>query len=174
MVFGGAGFAAGGSQNLAAVGSDGGFTITGANGFDYAGWSVSSAGDFNGDGYDDLVIGAKSEGISPNFNGYAYVVFGGAGLTSGSNINLGAIDGVIGIHLNGVADGDYAGYSVSAAGDVNGDGFDDVIVGALNADPLTANEGEAYVIFGGNFSGGILFQGTTAAEPPPAPLPVRS
>ena len=47
---------------------------------------------------------------------------------------------------------------------MNGDGFDDVLVGALNADPLTANDGEAYVIFGGNFSGGILFQGTTAAE----------
>ena len=53
---------------------------------------------------------------------------------------------------------------MSGAGDVNGDGFDDVIVGAPTADPVTQNEGEAYVIFGGDFSGGILFNGTAAAD----------
>ena len=147
-----------------AVGSGGGFTISGAAGSDYAGHSVSSAGDFNGDGFDDILIGAAGNQVNPNYNGYSYVVFGGSSLTAGSNINLSAIDGSNGLKFVGSAYGDEAGFAVSAAGDVNGDGYDDIVVGAPYNDATAADAGSAYVIFGGNFTGSVLFDGTTAAE----------
>ena len=63
-------------------------------------------------------------------------------------MNLSTLDGSNGFKLNGVADGDYAGGSVSGAGDVNGDGFDDVIIGARYADPSGLSSGASYVVFG--------------------------
>ena len=126
---------------------------------------MSSAGDFNGDGYDDILIGSPGNQSDPNYNGYSYVVFGGASLTSGSDINLANIDGTNGIKFIGVAYGDEAGYFVGSAGDVNGDGFDDIIVSAPDTDQTSLNNaGTAYIIYGGNFSGNILFHGTSAAE----------
>ena len=148
-----------------AVGAGGGFTISGEDSSDYAGRAMSSAGDFNGDGYDDILIGSPGNQSDPNYNGYSYVVFGGASLTSGSDINLANIDGTNGIKFIGVAYGDEAGYFVGSAGDVNGDGFDDIIVSAPDTDQTSLNNaGTAYIIYGGNFSGNILFHGTSAAE----------
>ena len=76
------------------------------------------------------------------------MVFGKAGGFS-SSINLSSLSGATGFRLDGVAAGDRSGRSVSAAGDVNGDGFDDIIVGARFADPnALANAGSSYVVFG--------------------------
>ena len=61
---------------------------------------------------------------------------------------LASLDGLSGFKLSGVATGDASGYSISAAGDVNGDGFDDVIVGAAGADSNGADSGASYVVFG--------------------------
>lgn len=52
-----------------------------------------------------------------------------------TTINLASLNGLSGFRIDGVAAGDFAGYSVSDAGDVNGDGIDDLIVGAFRADP---------------------------------------
>ena len=128
---------------LSTLGS-GGLTINGAVAGDRAGFSVSDAGDVNGDGFDDLIVGAYRANFSA---GAAYVVFGSA--SPPSTIDLNAL-GASGFEINGAAGGDRAGISVSSAGDVNGDGFDDLIVGADSADPDgNFNAGSAYVLFGG-------------------------
>ena len=105
---------------------------------DYSGSSVSSAGDINGDGFDDLIIGAL---------GASYVVFGkAAGFDT--TLDLSSLNGNNGFRLDGTTGRSYSGRPVSNAGDVNGDGFDDVIVGAPNADPNGNFSGSSYVIFG--------------------------
>ena len=125
-------------------GGDGsiGFVLTGSDAKDYSGYSVSAAGDVNGDGIDDLIIGAY--GADPgrdNHAGESYVVFGSAqGFPA--IVELASLfpprggDGSRGFVLAGIDAHDNAGRAVSAAGDVNGDGIDDVIVGACCADPI--------------------------------------
>jgi hypothetical protein len=112
-----------------------GFVINGETVSDQSGYSVSSAGDVNGDGLDDLIVGARYADLSGKSNaGKSYVVFGKA---NGSAINLSAIADASnptgGFVINGEATNDYSGVSVSSAGDVNGDGLDDLIVGADKA-----------------------------------------
>lgn len=131
-----------------------GFIIQGDTAYDQAGFSVSSAGDVNGDGFDDVIIGADLGDDGGNYAGEAYVVFGttsGFGTPDGSSrqvIDLTTLTAAQGFIIQGDTDGDAAGYSVSSAGDVNGDGFDDLIVGAYNSDNGGNNAGEAYVVFG--------------------------
>ena len=132
-----------GDIDLTSLSTSAGFTIQGAAANDAAGSSVSSAGDVNGDGFDDVIIGAPGNGDGP---GKAYVVFGKAeGL---ANINLATLSEAEGFLIQGEANGGKAGSSVSSAGDVNGDGIDDLIVGASVAEGGEAGSGEAYVIFG--------------------------
>jgi hypothetical protein len=139
-----------------AGGGDGtrGFVLVGSE-LDRSGRSVSAAGDFNGDGIDDLIVGA--DGANPGGRTYAgesYVVFGStqgfpAVLPLASLDAGGGGDGSAGFGLAGVDSGDRSGYSVSAAGDVNGDGIDDLIVGAYRATPGGVfGSGESYVVFG--------------------------
>ena len=126
-----------------------GFIIQGDAGADRAGWSVSSAGDVNGDGFDDLIVGAPFGYDGGAFAGEAYVVFGKAsGFGTIDLSHLPADDGFI---IQGDAGSDQAGRSVSSAGDVNHDGYDDLIVGAPFGDDGDASAGEAYVVFGGAF-----------------------
>ena len=126
-------------------------TIFGADAGDLSASSVSSAGDVNGDGYDDILIGAHlgaSLGNARAIAGESYLIFGGATLsTSIELLSLGAA----GVTIYGADAGDKSGIAVSGAGDVNGDGFDDILVGAWNADGLSngkPDSGDSYVIFG--------------------------
>ncbi|OJA03570.1 integrin alpha, partial [Bathymodiolus thermophilus thioautotrophic gill symbiont] len=125
-----------------------GFVMNGESADDKSGYSVSSAGDVNGDGLDDLIVGAyQADPNSKSNAGKSYVVFG---KTDGSAVNLSAIAlGTGGFVINGENADDWSGYSVSSAGDVNGDGLDDLIVGARLADPDNKDKaGKSYVVFG--------------------------
>ena len=152
IVYGGANApGTGGVLDLSSLDGINGFTLTGINGFDWSGQSVSTAGDVNGDGYDDLIIGARF--ADPNGNsaaGETYVVYGGASAPGTEGVlDLSSLDGTNGFILNGIDGGDYSGQFVSSAGDVNGDGYDDLIIGANGADPNGDRSGETYVIYGG-------------------------
>jgi Ca2+-binding RTX toxin-like protein len=116
---------------------------------DTSGASVSEAGDINGDGFDDLIIGAPGANAnSPYSVGENYVVFGKAEGFAAS-LNLSDLNGSNGFKINGIDARDYSGSSVSSAGDVNGDGFDDILIGATGADPNgQSSAGESYVVFG--------------------------
>ena len=79
------------------------------------------------------------------------MVFGAVGVGAGGIIELSSLNGVNGFVLNGIDVGDRSGRPVSSAGDVNGDGIDDLIIGARYADPnLNSTAGESYVVFGRN------------------------
>jgi len=152
VVFGGSGVGSGGSLNLSALNGSNGFVINGSASFDYSGRSVSNAGDINGDGIADLIIGANFAGSNGNdYTGASYVVFGGSGVGSGGSLNLSALNGSNGFVINGSASFDLLGYSVSTAGDINGDGIADLIIGADLADPNgNTDAGSSYVVFGGS------------------------
>ncbi|CAB5504119.1 hypothetical protein AZO1586I_1238, partial [Bathymodiolus thermophilus thioautotrophic gill symbiont] len=125
-----------------------GFVIKGESENDYSGYSVSNAGDVNGDGLDDLIVGAYQASLSGKSNvGKSYVVFG---KQDNNAIELSAIvAGTGGFVIKGESENDYSGYSVSNAGDVNGDGLDDLIVGAYQASLSgKSNVGKSYVVFG--------------------------
>src|SRR4030095_12500860 len=122
---------------------------------DASGWSVSAAGDVNGDGIDDLIVGAFHGAVTQSDAGASLVVFGRDTSQSG---NFPAVfplasllpgqggDGSIGFVLSGIEYGEWSGLSVSAAGDVNGDGVDDLIIGAPRE--YDFGTGRAYVVFG--------------------------
>ena len=137
-------------NNLAGLDGSNGFILNGVDAGDRSGYSVSSAGDVNGDGYDDLIIGANHADPNGDYSGATYVVYGGAGAPGTDGVlALSALDGSNGFILNGVDESDYSGVSVSSAGDVNGDGYDDLIIGAWRADPNGNDSGETYVVYGG-------------------------
>ena len=125
----------------------GGFKITGEETCDHAGYSVSSAGDVNGDGFADLIVGALGNDAGGNYAGAAYVVFGAAGGISSVDLDAVAA-GAGGFKITGEYANDRAGFSVSSAGDVHGDGFADLIVGAADTDEGGNQAGAAYVVFG--------------------------
>jgi Ca2+-binding RTX toxin-like protein len=133
--------------NLSTLNGSNGFAINGIATNDTAGRSVSSAGDVNGDGFDDLIIGATGAGPNGSASGQSYVVFGSRSGFS-PTLNLSTLNGSNGFAINGIAAGDNSGVSVSSAGDVNGDGIDDLIIGANGADPNGSGSGQSYVLFG--------------------------
>ena len=96
------------------------------------GYSVACAGDVNGDGYPDIIVGADAYS---SYTGRAYIYFGGPAMNNTPDVIL-----------TGETTNSLFGYSVSAAGDVNGDGYADVIVGAYSYSSAT---GRAYIYFGG-------------------------
>jgi hypothetical protein len=103
------------------------------------GYSVGTAGDVNGDGWDDAIIGA------PGYDGEESTNLGAAFVFYGSDSGLAAEPDWA---FYGDQEGGWFGTSVSTAGDVNGDGFDDVVIGAPRYDDRWTDEGAAFVFFG--------------------------
>lgn len=130
---------------LGALG-DNGFRIDGAEQYDYAGTAVATAGDVNGDGRSDVLVGAP--GADPNgksSSGTVYVVFGKA---SNTVVNLRGL-GTSGFQIHGANVNDRLGASLALAGDVNGDGRADLLLGAPTASNTGRIEsGSAYVVYG--------------------------
>ncbi len=138
-------------------------TITGVTDLDQLGYSVSTAGDVNGNTSDDIIVGAYGvDGRDTNDNGAAYVFLsdGDGGIP---DCNMGDKTPCIADTTTyGAAAEDWLGFSVSTAGDVDGDTFDDVIVGAYGVDGVGTNSGAAY-IFPGSADGTSDTAATTIA-----------
>ncbi|WGM38388.1 hypothetical protein [Caulobacter sp. NIBR1757] len=126
-------------SNLGAAGT----VINGANVYDLAGLALTAAGDVNGDGIGDFIVGASAADPNGNSSGVVYVVFGVQGGLP-STLNLASLNGANGFAIHGGAALELAGYSVSGGGDFNGDGLADIAIGA----PGVANGGAAYIVFG--------------------------
>lgn len=155
VVYGGAKVGNSGAINLSTLNGENGLVLQGISSGDYSGYSVSAAGDINGDGIDDVIIGAmRADPRGASNAGASYVVFGGESVASASTIELSSLNGSNGFALNGVTAFDLSGISVSSAGDVNGDGIDDVIIGAMRANPNeNYDASESYVLFGNDSLG---------------------
>ncbi len=127
-----------------------GLRIDGATADSYSGWSVSGAGDVNGDGLNDVVIGAPFDSADEYWAGSSYIIYGQPN-NQATNIDLATplVPSSTGFKIDGTDARSWNGWSVSGAGDVNGDGKDDVIVGADGDDSLGRNgNGTAYIIYG--------------------------
>jgi Ca2+-binding RTX toxin-like protein len=147
--------------DLATLSPNDGFTISGDALGDQFGRSVSNAGDVNGDGIDDLIIGADRGDDGGTDAGEAYVILGRAGTTR-SDIDVTSLAASDGFIIRGDSTGDRAGRSVSAAGDVNNDGIDDLVVGAFFEDTGGFRAGASYIIYGNRNFGAI--NGTASGE----------
>jgi hypothetical protein len=143
---------------------DGGFVMNGPSRYDYAGGSVASAGDVNGDGLDDLIVSAIR--CDDYYAGCTYVVFG---KTDNSAIDLSKIAaGNGGFVVFGHGFLEYSGESVAGAGDVNGDGLADLIVGASQGDAPGGSSGggagRSYVVFGKTSTAPVSASAITAGR----------
>ncbi|MFO0690053.1 MAG: FG-GAP-like repeat-containing protein [Myxococcota bacterium] len=121
------------------------------------GISVSSAGDVNGDGYSDVVVGAVDYTSGENLEGAAFVFLGSAaGIPDGD-------PGTAAAQLESNQADSWFGHKVAGGSDVNGDGYSDVIVGAQHyvSGPSNANQGAAFVFLGS--AGGIVGRNPTTA-----------
>ncbi len=148
LLLGGAGLA----MDLSLAAADASFL--GEAGDNVAGQSMARGGDLDGDGYADLLIGALSNG--PYLDaGQAYIVFGGP-TPYGMHTDLASVDA----SFQGEADQDEASTGLAGGGDVDGDGYDDLVVGAPGSDEPGGNAGQAYLVLGG--TGGWAMQTSLA------------
>lgn len=128
-----------GSKNILSLSLSQMDSYIGINSNDYTGTLVAPAGDLNNDGVPDLLIGS----YRPNSKaGSVYVLYGGKNM---QGFRLNALTLSTGFTFNGVTSGDYVGFSACGEYDVNGDGIDDLVVGAPKTSSST---GKVYVIYG--------------------------
>ena len=110
---------------------------------------VSGAGDFNGDGYDDILLSSYGAPTFSAATGVVYLVLGGPS-SGGNSLSLvpNSTDGSM-MAINGIAVNDITGRRIDSVGDINGDGFDDIIIGAQQAyNSSGVQTGRAYVLYG--------------------------
>jgi hypothetical protein len=131
----------------AVIGGEGGFVLVPENDAAYYNFSVGPAGDVDGDGLADVIVGNPAADGGASESGRIYVVFGKAG---GDAVELAALDtDGTGFAIDGEQAYDWAGNSVRTAGDVDGDGLADVVIGATDVyDGGIAYAGRTYVVYG--------------------------
>jgi hypothetical protein len=128
--------------NLSSLNGLNGFKVSGNYWGGSLGFAVSTAGDLNDDGIADLLLGARGDWTDP---GTAYVLFGQK-KPMPAQLKLNSLNGTNGFIVSSISSYDYLGSSVSAAGDFNGDGYDDILLGADNAG--VKGTGAVFSIFG--------------------------
>lgn len=124
------------------------------------GWSVAGAGDFNGDGVDDIVIGWPGAKFQGPESGCAILVLGNGSWRNDDPplvLATSSFTGAKGFLLRGHAEGDFAGACVAGGGDFNDDGLDDIVIAAPGAGPTTRPAtGKFYVVFGNEVLPNVL------------------
>ncbi|MBL1201316.1 MAG: hypothetical protein FWK04_20105 [Nostoc sp. GBBB01] len=174
VVFGATNIGGNGSINIFDLyDNNDGFFVTSSTVYPF--FINAKAGDFNGDGIDDLLVGSLEQ---------TYVVFGGKNLGSSGTLNLSDLNSTNSFAINGKSANNFAfinpsGYQVSNAGDINDDGIDDLIFGESSADPNGKTDaGQSYIVFGGknlgsntplnlselNGSNGFIINGINAGD----------
>ncbi|WP_170113253.1 beta strand repeat-containing protein [Ahniella affigens] len=128
------------SQNQAGL-------LFGAQASAYLGTSLAGVGDVNGDGFADLAVGAPGFDGSATNTGVVRIFFGGSGTT---------FNAVVDVTLSGAATDYRLGSSVAGAGDVNADGFADVLAGAATASSPETNEGLGFLYLGGSTMNNVV------------------
>ncbi|MCC3590125.1 VWD domain-containing protein [Microcoleus sp. PH2017_28_MFU_U_A] len=144
VIFGNQKFPA--SVNLSQLNGQNGFTLNGTDAEGFSGGTVSSAGDINGDGIKDFIIGAFGATVNGQNNaGKTYIVFG-TNQGFPANFNLANLNGNNGFAVTGTNTFDYAGLFATGISDINGDRIDDILISAPG--PLGGTPGKSYVIYG--------------------------
>ena len=126
-------------------------TISGAHGGSATAYSFDEAGDVNGDGHPDLLIGAYGNYDRNDYPGAVHLVYGP--VEDDMVLEIGSEAGSSGVGADlmmiGITPDSWLGYAVAGIGDINGDGFDDMALGAPVESTLKDFEGATYIIYGG-------------------------
>jgi hypothetical protein len=122
-----------------------GFRVEGPRSEDELGAAIDGIGDLNDDGFDDLLVASSRASVGPNVSaGRSYVVYG-RGAPFANPLPVAQLDGHNGFRLDGVEYPEHSGESVAGAGDINGDGVADLVIGARGT---TEGNGSTYLVFG--------------------------
>ena len=146
IIFGAENIGESGNIDVNRLDGSNGFLIQGIEESSNFGQSISNAGDLNNDGIDDIIIGAPASTSANEFAGRAYVIFGDADLGNSGSLDIKQLDGKNGFEIKHTEEYRLTGFSVSHAGDVNGDDIDDLVIGS----PFSTSKDIAkdYVVFG--------------------------
>ncbi len=119
-------------------------SFLGENEWDLTSYYTSTAGDVNGDGYDDFLITSTHNDQAAENAGKVYLILGRSAADWGPDFDLGSADA----SFLGHAEEDRLGRSTTSVGDVNGDGYDDFLVGSISSDDGGVNAGQSYLFLG--------------------------
>jgi hypothetical protein len=123
--------------------------------YDYAGFSMSTAGDVDGDKVDDWLIGAYQADTEEKDRGKAYLLLSSDRDTWSGTVSLSDASSI----FVGEAVNDYAGYSVSGGVDIDRDGLDDILIGSGNHDGYEEDSGVVYLFLGASIQAGTMSMG---------------